>query len=81
MGGLGEGEEVGLGGRPSEGPLSLLPVVFCGMSGFSDFYKLRWLQAILSWQKPQEGCFGEPGELLFLPVWEQGWGGGGVLGF
>ncbi|KAI4551401.1 hypothetical protein MJT46_017653 [Ovis ammon polii x Ovis aries] len=30
------------------------------MSGFSDFYKLRWLQAILSWQKPQEGCFGEP---------------------
>ena len=50
------------------------------MSGFSDFYKLRWLQAILSWQKPQEGCFGEPGELHFLPVWEQGWGGG-VLGF
>ncbi|XP_010838737.1 PREDICTED: UPF0764 protein C16orf89 homolog isoform X1 [Bison bison bison] len=35
-------------------------IVFCGMSGFSDFYKLRWLQAILSWQKPQEGCFGEP---------------------
>ncbi|KAF4015564.1 hypothetical protein G4228_007170 [Cervus hanglu yarkandensis] len=59
-GGLGEGEEVGLGGRPAEGPLSLLPVVLCGMSGFSDFYKLRWLQAILSWQKPREGCFGEP---------------------
>ncbi|PNI44204.1 C16orf89 isoform 3 [Pan troglodytes] len=36
------------------------PVMFCGMGGFSDFYKLRWLEAILSWQKQQEGCFGEP---------------------
>uniref|UniRef100_A0A2K5CI54 Chromosome 16 open reading frame 89 n=1 Tax=Aotus nancymaae TaxID=37293 RepID=A0A2K5CI54_AOTNA len=39
------------------------PVMFCGMGGFSDFYKLRWLEAILSWQKQREGCFGEPGEL------------------
>ncbi|XP_036052842.1 UPF0764 protein C16orf89 homolog isoform X2 [Onychomys torridus] len=42
-------------------------VMFCGMAGFSDFYKLRWLEAILSWQKPQLGCFGKPdakGELL-----------------
>uniref|UniRef100_A0A2K5RJY6 Chromosome 16 open reading frame 89 n=1 Tax=Cebus imitator TaxID=2715852 RepID=A0A2K5RJY6_CEBIM len=39
------------------------PVMFCGMGGFSDFYKLRWLDAILSWQKQREGCFGEPGEL------------------
>ena len=70
----------GPGGRPAEGPLSLLPVVLCGMSGFSDFYKLRWLQAILSWQKPREGCFGEPGELHFLPDWEWAWGGW-VLGF
>ncbi|XP_055098386.1 UPF0764 protein C16orf89 homolog isoform X5 [Symphalangus syndactylus] len=35
-------------------------IMFCGMGGFSDFYKLRWLEAILSWQKQQEGCFGEP---------------------
>ncbi|XP_057606274.1 UPF0764 protein C16orf89 homolog [Hippopotamus amphibius kiboko] len=35
-------------------------IMFCGISGFSDFYKLRWLEAILSWQKPQEGCFGKP---------------------
>uniref|UniRef100_A0A8C3YRY6 Chromosome 16 open reading frame 89 n=1 Tax=Catagonus wagneri TaxID=51154 RepID=A0A8C3YRY6_9CETA len=35
-------------------------IMFCGMGGFSDFYKLRWLEAILSWQKPQEGCFGPP---------------------
>ena len=56
----------------------MLPVVFCGMSGFSDFYKLRWLQAILSWQKPREGCYGEPGELHFLPDWERGLGRGGA---
>ncbi|XP_004628135.2 UPF0764 protein C16orf89 homolog isoform X2 [Octodon degus] len=35
-------------------------IMFCGIGGFSDFYKLRWLEAILSWQKPQEGCFGVP---------------------
>ncbi|XP_021565944.1 UPF0764 protein C16orf89 homolog [Carlito syrichta] len=35
-------------------------IMFCGMGGFSDFYKLRWLEAILSWQKKQKGCFGEP---------------------
>uniref|UniRef100_A0A8B9BD69 Chromosome 16 open reading frame 89 n=1 Tax=Anser brachyrhynchus TaxID=132585 RepID=A0A8B9BD69_9AVES len=35
-------------------------ILLCGMSGFSDFYKLRWLEKILSWQKPKEGCFGEP---------------------
>lgn len=37
--------------------------MLCGISGFSDFYKLQWLEAILSWQKPREGCFGKPGEL------------------
>ncbi|XP_042827580.1 UPF0764 protein C16orf89 homolog isoform X2 [Panthera tigris] len=36
------------------------PVMFCGISGFSDFYKLWWLEAILNWQKPEEGCFGRP---------------------
>ncbi|XP_012661160.1 UPF0764 protein C16orf89 homolog [Otolemur garnettii] len=35
-------------------------IMFCGLSGFSDFYKLRWLEAILSWQKVREGCFGKP---------------------
>ncbi|XP_029804462.1 UPF0764 protein C16orf89 homolog isoform X1 [Suricata suricatta] len=35
-------------------------IMFCGISGFLDFYKLRWLEAILTWQKPQEGCFGRP---------------------
>ncbi|XP_046300846.1 UPF0764 protein C16orf89 homolog isoform X2 [Marmota monax] len=38
-------------------------IMLCGISGFSDFYKLRWLEAILSWQRPWEGCFGKPGEL------------------
>ncbi|XP_036135632.1 UPF0764 protein C16orf89 homolog [Molossus molossus] len=35
-------------------------IMLCGIGGFSDFYKLRWLEAILSWQKLQEGCFGRP---------------------
>uniref|UniRef100_A0A2K5LQM5 Chromosome 16 open reading frame 89 n=1 Tax=Cercocebus atys TaxID=9531 RepID=A0A2K5LQM5_CERAT len=52
---------------PKAAPVTKLytdgPVMFCGMGGFSDFYKLRWLEAILSWQKQREGCFGEPGEL------------------
>ncbi|KAL1778847.1 UPF0764 protein C16orf89-like [Sigmodon hispidus] len=42
-------------------------IMFCGLAGFSDFYKLHWLEAILSWQKPQSGCFGKPdakGKLL-----------------
>uniref|UniRef100_A0A2K5J5P4 Uncharacterized protein n=1 Tax=Colobus angolensis palliatus TaxID=336983 RepID=A0A2K5J5P4_COLAP len=51
---------------PKAAPVTKLytdgPVMFCGMGGYSDFYKLRWLEAILSWQKQREGCFGEPGE-------------------
>uniref|UniRef100_A0A669PRR8 Chromosome 16 open reading frame 89 n=1 Tax=Phasianus colchicus TaxID=9054 RepID=A0A669PRR8_PHACC len=39
-------------------------VMLCGMSGFSDFYKLRWLEKILTWQMPKEGCFGEPSKEL-----------------
>ena len=46
--------------------------MICGMAGFSDFYKLRWLEAILSWQKPQLGCFGKPGELPVCLAWEKG---------
>ncbi|XP_056662270.1 UPF0764 protein C16orf89 homolog [Monodelphis domestica] len=40
----------------------LSSVMFCGLSGYSDFYKARWLQAILTWQRPVEGCFGKPCE-------------------
>ncbi|XP_021267092.1 UPF0764 protein C16orf89 homolog [Numida meleagris] len=39
-------------------------IMLCGMSGFSDFYKLRWLEKILTWQMPEEGCFGEPSQEL-----------------
>ncbi|XP_040539210.1 UPF0764 protein C16orf89 homolog isoform X1 [Gallus gallus] len=39
-------------------------IMLCGMSGFSDFYKLRWLEKILTWQMPKEGCFGEPSKEL-----------------
>ncbi|XP_043834396.1 UPF0764 protein C16orf89 homolog [Dromiciops gliroides] len=35
-------------------------IMFCGLSGYSDFYKPRWLQTILTWQRPKEGCFGKP---------------------
>ncbi|XP_074052431.1 UPF0764 protein C16orf89 homolog [Macrotis lagotis] len=35
-------------------------IMFCGLSGYSDFYKPSWLQAILAWQRPKEGCFGTP---------------------
>lgn len=38
----------------------MFAVMFCGMAGFSDFYKLHWLEAILNWQNPQVGCFGKP---------------------
>lgn len=31
--------------------------------GFSDFYKLDWLQSILTWQDQEVGCFGKEGEL------------------
>ncbi|XP_053132441.1 UPF0764 protein C16orf89 homolog [Hemicordylus capensis] len=32
-------------------------ILFCGFSGFSDFYQPRWLDIILNWQKPEKGCF------------------------
>ncbi|KAM9099180.1 UPF0764 protein C16orf89 homolog isoform 1-T1 [Sarcophilus harrisii] len=37
-------------------------IMFCGLSGYSDFYKHRWLQSILTWQRPKEGCFGKPSD-------------------
>uniref|UniRef100_A0A8C0JB75 Chromosome 16 open reading frame 89 n=1 Tax=Chelonoidis abingdonii TaxID=106734 RepID=A0A8C0JB75_CHEAB len=39
---------------------SIFEIMLCGMSGFSDFYKPSWLENILTWQKPEEGCFGKP---------------------
>lgn len=39
-------------------------VLLCGLVGFSDFYKLDWLQSILTWQDQEVGCFGKEGELL-----------------
>jgi len=38
-------------------------VLLCGLVGFSDFYKLDWLQSILTWQDQEVGCFGKEGEL------------------
>lgn len=66
-GGLGIQEEVEAGQQRC---LGVFAVMFCGMAGFSDFYKLRWLEAILGWQNPQVGCFGKPGELPVCPSWE-----------
>ncbi|XP_004706292.1 UPF0764 protein C16orf89 homolog [Echinops telfairi] len=37
-------------------------IMLCGIGGFADFYKLRWLEVLLSWQKREEGCFGRPDE-------------------
>ncbi|KAM6155913.1 UPF0764 protein C16orf89 homolog [Rhynchocyon petersi] len=34
-------------------------IMLCGVGGFADFYKLEWLETILSWQDPQGGCFGK----------------------
>ncbi|XP_035195218.1 UPF0764 protein C16orf89 homolog isoform X2 [Oxyura jamaicensis] len=48
------------GFESSSRDLFLENIMLCGMSGFSDFYKRRWLEKILTWQKPKEGCFGEP---------------------
>jgi hypothetical protein len=63
------------GGPGGEGALCWLAVMFCGMAGFSDFYKAQWLETTVSWQRPQESGFGKPGELRFLPGQEgAGWG-------
>ncbi|XP_048059354.1 UPF0764 protein C16orf89 homolog isoform X3 [Megalobrama amblycephala] len=34
-------------------------ILLCGLVGFSDFYKLDWLQSILTWQDQEVGCFGK----------------------
>ncbi|KAJ1097826.1 hypothetical protein NDU88_002942 [Pleurodeles waltl] len=36
-------------------------IMFCGMCGFSDFLKSKWLKKILAWQDLETGCFGKTG--------------------
>lgn len=38
------------------------PVLFCGLAGFSDFFKPDWLQWIVQRQDRDLGCFGRDGE-------------------
>ncbi|XP_077129697.1 UPF0764 protein C16orf89 homolog [Ranitomeya variabilis] len=33
-------------------------IMLCGLCGYSDFYKLEWMNKIISWQHPIIGCFG-----------------------
>ncbi|XP_063788431.1 UPF0764 protein C16orf89 homolog [Pseudophryne corroboree] len=37
-------------------------IMLCGLCGYSDFYKLEWMNKIISWQDPVSGCFGYIGE-------------------
>ncbi len=32
-------------------------VFLCGFLGFSEFFKVQWIQQILSWQNLEIGCF------------------------
>ncbi|XP_043827016.1 UPF0764 protein C16orf89 homolog [Dromiciops gliroides] len=32
-------------------------IMLCGFSGYSDFYKIRWIKIILNWQNSMEGCY------------------------
>ncbi|XP_059834660.1 UPF0764 protein C16orf89 homolog [Hypanus sabinus] len=43
--------------------LFLENIMLCGMIGYSDFYKTRWLEAILSWQYPN-GCYVKMGRSM-----------------
>ncbi|XP_056393040.1 UPF0764 protein C16orf89 homolog [Hyla sarda] len=36
-------------------------IMLCGLCGYSDFYKLKWMNKIISWQDPIIGCFGDTG--------------------
>ncbi|XP_065129818.2 UPF0764 protein C16orf89 homolog [Paramisgurnus dabryanus] len=38
-------------------------ILLCGLEGFSDFYKLDWLQSIITWQDNEVGCFGKEDDL------------------
>ncbi|XP_067859213.1 UPF0764 protein C16orf89 homolog [Heptranchias perlo] len=41
-------------------------IMLCGLVGFSDFYKARWLETILMWQQTT-GCFGKSDESVYPP--------------
>lgn len=43
---------------------AICPVLFCGLAGFSDFYKPDWLQWIIQRQDKDLGCFGREGECM-----------------
>lgn len=43
----------------TESNFLLSVVLLCGLDGFSDFYNLDWLEQILLWQDPEDGCFGK----------------------
>ncbi|XP_078520463.1 UPF0764 protein C16orf89 homolog [Lissotriton helveticus] len=43
-------------------------IMFCGLSGYSDFLKSKWLKQILAWQEPDTGCFGKTGLLNYLSL-------------
>ncbi|CAN2391330.1 protein homodimerization activity [Pristimantis euphronides] len=39
-------------------------IMMCSaLCGFSDFYKLKWMNKISSWQHPIIGCFGDIGKI------------------
>ncbi|XP_056609238.1 UPF0764 protein C16orf89 homolog isoform X2 [Triplophysa dalaica] len=38
-------------------------ILLCGLVGFSDFYKLEWLQSILILQDQEVGCFGKEDDI------------------
>ncbi|KAL2100614.1 hypothetical protein ACEWY4_002375 [Coilia grayii] len=40
-------------------------ILLCGLAGFSDFYNLDWLEHILLWQDPEDGCFGKEYDFSF----------------
>ncbi|XP_078414439.1 UPF0764 protein C16orf89 homolog isoform X1 [Cetorhinus maximus] len=54
----------------SQRDLFLENVMLCGQAGFSDFYKARWLEPILTWQW-LAGCFGKPDESEYSPMEER----------
>ncbi|XP_031801344.1 UPF0764 protein C16orf89 homolog [Sarcophilus harrisii] len=37
--------------------LFMTNIMLCGFSGYSDFYKIHWINTILNWQNSKEGCY------------------------
>ncbi|XP_051569865.1 UPF0764 protein C16orf89 homolog [Myxocyprinus asiaticus] len=44
-------------------------ILLCGLVGFSDFYKLDWIQSVLLWQYQEVGCFGKEEDLKHLFIY------------